>query len=62
MVYIVLVGDIVISFNGIRIHVGLVIFDVFVPHFDFPECQEIVELLMKLVQVMHIQHIKVKDG
>ena len=49
-------------FNGISICFGLVIFGLFVPHFDFQECQKMVNLLVELGQIMHVEHVRVKVG
>ena len=52
----------VLIINGIRNYVGLVIFGLFIPEFDFQECQKVVHVLVKLGQIMHVEHVRVKVG
>ena len=58
----VFLGAFGLIINGIRNYVGLVIFGLFVPQFDFQECQMVVHLLVKLGQIMHVEHVRVKVG
>ena len=46
----VFLGEFGVLIDGIRNYVGLVIFGLFVPQFDFQECQKVVHLLVKLVK------------
>ena len=53
-------GEFGLIINGIRNYVGLVIFGVIIPQFDFQERQKMVHLLVKLDQIMHVEHVRVK--